>query len=58
MKNSTVREINRLCHLEDVVEDYRTDDASDLRLQRVENLADGVAAKLMAIGSQVERFRS
>jgi hypothetical protein len=43
--------------LEDVTETYRTDDASELRLQRVENLADGVAAKLMAIGSHVERFR-
>jgi hypothetical protein len=57
MDNSTVREIDRLCHLEEVLENYRTDDATELRLQRVENLADGVAAKLMAIGSHVERFR-
>jgi hypothetical protein len=58
MNNNTVSEINRLCHLEEVVETYRTDDASELRLLRVENLADGVAAKLMAIGSHVERFRT
>jgi hypothetical protein len=57
MDSKTVQEINRLCHLEEVAETYRTDDASELRLQRVEVLADGVAAKLMAIGSHVERFR-
>jgi hypothetical protein len=57
MNNKTVSEINRLCRLEEVAETYRTDDASELRLQRVENLADGVAAKLMEIGSHVERYR-
>jgi hypothetical protein len=57
MDSKTVREINRLCRLEDMAETYRTDDANELRLQRVENLADNVAAKLMAIGSHVERFR-
>jgi len=57
MDSKTVQEIDRLCRLEEVAETYRTDDASELRLQRVESLADGVAAKLMAIGSHVERFR-
>jgi hypothetical protein len=57
MDNKTVREIDRLCRLEDLAETYRTDDASELRLQRVENLADGVAAKLMEIGSHAERLR-
>jgi hypothetical protein len=53
MNTKTVREISRLYRLEDVAESYRTEDASELRLKRVENLADGVAAKLMAIGSHI-----
>jgi hypothetical protein len=57
MENSALREINRLCHLERMAETYRTDDADELRLKRVEALEEGATAKLMAIGSRGERFR-
>jgi hypothetical protein len=40
-----------------MAETYRTDDADELRLQRVEALEEGATAKLMAIESRGDRFR-